>query len=68
MRTVLSIDGTPIAFDQEGQGPALLIVGGAASTRAAAASVAAALSPDFTAYAYDRRGRGDSGDTPALCR
>lgn len=63
MKTVISKDGTPIAFDKSGQGPALILVSGATATRGAAASLAAALAPDFTVYAYDRRGRGDSGDT-----
>lgn len=63
MRTVLSKDGTPIAFDQSGQGPALILVNGATATRLAAVSLAAALASHFTVFAYDRRGRGDSGDT-----
>lgn len=63
MRTVISKDGTPIAFDQSGQGPALILVAGATATRLAEASVAAALASDFTVFAYDRRGRGDSGDS-----
>ncbi len=63
MRTVTSRDGTRIAFDQSGQGPALILVSGASSTRADAAPVAAALTPYFTVFAYDRRARGDSGDT-----
>lgn len=63
MRTLISTDGTPIAYDQSGQGPALILVSGASSTRADAAPVAAALAPYFTVYAFDRRGRGDSGDT-----
>ena len=64
MRTVISKDGTPIAFDRSGQGPALVLVAGATATRLAEASLAAALAPHFTVFAYDRRGRGDSGDTP----
>jgi pimeloyl-ACP methyl ester carboxylesterase len=64
MRTVISKDGTPIAFDESGKGPAIILVGGANATRMAAVSVAVALSPHFTVFAYDRRGRGDSGDTP----
>jgi pimeloyl-ACP methyl ester carboxylesterase len=64
MRTVTSKDGTTIAFDQMGQGPSLILVGGATTTRIEAASVAAALASYFTVFAYDRRGRGDSGDTP----
>jgi pimeloyl-ACP methyl ester carboxylesterase len=63
MRTVISRDGTPIAFDQSGQGPALILVAGASATRTDEASVAAALAPSFTVFAYDRRGRGASGDT-----
>jgi pimeloyl-ACP methyl ester carboxylesterase len=64
MRTVTSRDGTSIAFDQSGQGPALVLVSGASATRADEASLAAALALDFTVFAYDRRARGDSGDTP----
>jgi pimeloyl-ACP methyl ester carboxylesterase len=63
MKTVVSNDGTRIAFDQSGQGPALILVSGASATRADEASVAAALAPYFTVFAYDRRARGDSGDT-----
>jgi pimeloyl-ACP methyl ester carboxylesterase len=63
MRKVISKDGTPIAFDQSGQGPAIILVAGATATRLAAASLAAALTPHFTVFAYDRRGRGESGDT-----
>ena len=62
MRTVMSTDGTPIAFDQSGQGPAIILAAGATATRLAEASLAAALAPHFTVFAYDRRGRGDSGD------
>jgi pimeloyl-ACP methyl ester carboxylesterase len=64
MRSVISKDSTPIAFDQSGQGPALILVAGASATRNDEASVAAALAPYFTVFAYDRRARGDSGDTP----
>src|SRR5207302_3064047 len=63
MRTVISKDGTPIAFDQSGRGQAIILVAGATATRLAAVSVAAALAPHFTVFAYDRRGRGESGDT-----
>ena len=63
MRTVTSNDGTTIAFDQSGAGPAVLLVGGALSDRAAAAPMATLLAPHFTVINYDRRGRGDSGDT-----
>ncbi len=63
MRTVTSKDGTRIAFDQLGQGPALILVAPAFATRTDQASVAAALAPYFTVFAYDRRGRGASGDS-----
>ncbi|NUR85977.1 MAG: alpha/beta hydrolase [Nonomuraea sp.] len=60
-----SADGTPIAFDSHGDGPAVVLVHGAFTDRGhvTLASVAAALSPWFTVVNYDRRGRGDSGDT-----
>jgi pimeloyl-ACP methyl ester carboxylesterase len=61
---VRSTDGTAIEFERTGDGPALVIVGGALSTRAAAEPLAQLLASGFTVIAYDRRGRGDSGDTP----
>ena len=64
MNTVTSKDGTTIAFDRSGEGPPLVVVGGALSTREAADPLAGLLAPSFTVYAFDRRGRGDSGDTP----
>jgi pimeloyl-ACP methyl ester carboxylesterase len=66
MRTVTSKDGTIIAFDQLGNGPAVILVSGALGTRSHSTpnSMAAILSKQFTAIDYDRRGRGDSGDTP----
>ena len=63
MEKATSADGTTIAFDRSGRGPALLLVGGALSDRAAAAGLAGTLAPHFTVIALDRRGRGDSGDT-----
>jgi len=64
MNTVTSKDGTKIAFDTVGEGPPLVIVGGALNDRHAAATQAGLLAPNFTVMTYDRRGRGDSGDTP----
>ena len=61
--TLISKDGTTIAFDKTGQGPSIILVGGALSDRSAAAQLTPLLSPHFTVFAYDRRGRGDSGDT-----
>jgi pimeloyl-ACP methyl ester carboxylesterase len=59
-----SADGTQIAFDRRGDGPPLVIVGGAWNTRHSAESLAEFLAEGFSVYTYDRRGRGDSGDTP----
>ena len=64
MNDVASKDGTTIAFDRSGAGRPVILVGGALSDRSAAVPLAAILAPRFTVFAYDRRGRGDSGDTP----
>ena len=67
MKTVRSVDGTTIAFEVVGQGPSVILVGGAFCDRSARASgtpLATHLSSSFKVYSYDRRGRGDSGDTP----
>lgn len=64
MQKAVSRDGTTIAFDQSGKGPALILVGGALSDRSSAVTISALLAPHFTVFSYDRRGRGDSGDTP----
>ncbi len=63
MRKVIAKDGTAIAFDRSGNGPMIILVAGATGTRFGAAALAAALAPYFTVFAYDRRGRGESGDT-----
>ena len=65
METVRSADGTPIAYDQAGHGPALIVVDGALSTRSGGTKpqLAGLLAARFTVLTYDRRGRGDSGDT-----
>ncbi len=60
---VNSKDGTVIAVDRVGSGPSVVCVGGALNDRKSTASVAALLADRFTVYSYDRRGRGDSGDT-----
>ncbi|WP_223167313.1 alpha/beta fold hydrolase [Nonomuraea sp. SYSU D8015] len=64
--TVISADGTAIACDTYGSGPAVVLVAGAMMGRAhpTLTGVAGALAPWFTVCSYDRRGRGDSGDTP----
>ena len=65
MSEVRSKDGTRIAYDRSGSGPALILVDGALCSRRFGPSpkLAPLLAPHFTVYAYDRRGRGESGDT-----
>jgi pimeloyl-ACP methyl ester carboxylesterase len=65
-RTVRSRDGTTIAYDVVGDGPALILVGGAFSFRGYKSwkQLTELLAPRFTVLSYDRRGRGDSGDAP----
>jgi pimeloyl-ACP methyl ester carboxylesterase len=64
MITVRSEDGTAIAVQRQGSGPALVLVAGALTPGAAFRPLAQLLAPSFTVHAYDRRGRGGSGDTP----
>ena len=69
MQTVTSQDGTKIAFDKVGSGPAVILVNGAMAYRAfvpSMAHLAELLGQHFTVY--DRRGRGDSGDTQPFAR
>lgn len=66
MATTTSKDGTTIAFDKVGSGPAIILVNGAMAYRAfdpTLGRLAELLSKDFTVYNYDRRGRGESTDT-----
>ncbi|MEU9604622.1 alpha/beta fold hydrolase [Streptomyces sp. NPDC048057] len=58
-----SADGTPIAYEQRGDGPAVVLVSGALDTAAAQAPLADLLASHFSVFTYDRRGRGGSGDT-----
>jgi pimeloyl-ACP methyl ester carboxylesterase len=60
---VRSKDGTEIAYDRTGSGPAVVLVGGAWNDRMTAVPVAQLLAGEFSVYTYDRRGRGDSGFT-----
>jgi pimeloyl-ACP methyl ester carboxylesterase len=66
LTTVRSADGTTIAYDVAGDGPALILVGGAFSFRRYKSWVQLfeLLAPRFRVISYDRRGRGDSGDAP----
>ncbi|MGQ0602500.1 MAG: alpha/beta fold hydrolase [Anaerolineales bacterium] len=65
MEKVSSKDGTTIAFDQLGTGAPVILVAGATAYRSHPVNVQLAelLSTHFTVFNYDRRGRGDSGDT-----
>ena len=66
MNQIMSKDGTAIAFYRSGQGPTVILVGGAFQYRAIdppTAHLAALLAEHFTVFHYDRRGRGESGDT-----
>lgn len=65
MPQIVSKDGTKIAYEQIGQGPAVVLVDGALAYRGnfGLVPLAAAFSQNFTAYTYDRRGRGESTDT-----
>lgn len=71
MPTLASKDGTKIAFDKIGSGPVVIIVNGATQFRAfdpTMAQIANLLSKNFTVYNYDRRGRGESGDTQPFAK
>jgi pimeloyl-ACP methyl ester carboxylesterase len=59
-----SADGTEIAYDRYGDGPAVVLVGGAWNDRMTKAPLAQLLAGEFSVYSYDRRGRGGSGDRP----
>jgi pimeloyl-ACP methyl ester carboxylesterase len=61
-QTVTSADGTLIALDEIGDGPPVVLVGGAFNDLSTVAGLAKTLAPYVTAIAYDRRGRGGSGD------
>jgi pimeloyl-ACP methyl ester carboxylesterase len=65
MPSVTSADGTVIAYERTGSGPALVLVDGALCHRAAGPMrpLAALLRDRFTVHTYDRRGRGESSDT-----
>jgi pimeloyl-ACP methyl ester carboxylesterase len=60
---VVSKDGTVIAFEKSGKGPAIILVVGAFNDRTTGASLARFLERRFTVFNYDRRGRGESSDT-----
>jgi pimeloyl-ACP methyl ester carboxylesterase len=65
MEKVISTDGTPIAYDKTGSGPAVILVDGAFCSRkfGPMPKLTPLLAAHFTVFTYDRRARGDSGDT-----
>ena len=62
MRTITSTDGTTIAYEQTGSGPAIIVVSNVAEDHTSVAGLVTALAKDFTVISFDRRGRGASGD------
>src|SRR5919109_3855113 len=60
---LISKDGTTIAYEKSGNGPAIILLVGAFNDRATGAPLAQFLERHFTVFNYDRRGRGESGDT-----
>ncbi|RYE10380.1 MAG: alpha/beta hydrolase [Hyphomicrobiales bacterium] len=65
MPFVTSRDGTQIGYSVVGSGPPIVLVDGAMCWRemGPATALATELKGEFTVYTYDRRGRGESGDT-----
>ena len=66
MSSTRSSDGTGIGYTRSGEGPSLILVGGAFPYRAidqSTAELAGRLAPAFSVFHYDRRGRGESGDS-----
>ena len=64
METTTAPDGTALAYERIGRGPAVVFVPGVFNLRDTCAPIAAELADDFTCLTYDRRARGDSGNTP----
>jgi len=65
MRKVISRDGTTIAYEKEGDGPPIVLLNGAFRDHTIFDALVPELAPQFTTYVYDRRGRGESGDSPS---
>jgi pimeloyl-ACP methyl ester carboxylesterase len=62
--TARSADGTTIAYERTGDGPVLILAGGALNNRHSADALVPRLAGKFSVVTFDRRGRGDSTDTP----
>jgi pimeloyl-ACP methyl ester carboxylesterase len=65
MRKVVSRDGTTIAYKRAGDGPPIVLLNGAFRDHTIFDPLVPELAPHCTTYVYDRRGRGESGDSPA---
>ncbi|WP_103536001.1 alpha/beta fold hydrolase [Streptomyces sp. SM11] len=63
--TTVSADGTRIAFEKSGGGPAVILVASALADRSDTKKLAGLLAEHFTVINYDRRGRGASADSTA---
>jgi pimeloyl-ACP methyl ester carboxylesterase len=63
MAHVTSTDGTPIAYQRDGSGPAVILIGGGLDDGSENAPLGRELAEEFTVYNFARRGRGDSGDS-----
>jgi pimeloyl-ACP methyl ester carboxylesterase len=63
MQTVTSRDGTRIAYVRAGRGTPIVIATGVFNDHTTGAELADLLAVDHTVITYDRRGRGESGDT-----
>lgn len=63
MDKVTSADGTAIAYERAGSGRPIIFSAGIFNDHHRLAPLAQALAGDFTTITYDRRGRGESGDT-----
>ncbi|MFI9808901.1 alpha/beta fold hydrolase [Streptomyces sp. NPDC052301] len=64
MRKVVSRDGTTIAYEQAGEGPPIVLLNGSFRDHTIFDALVPELSPHLTTFVYDRRGRGESGDSP----
>ncbi|WP_152360206.1 alpha/beta fold hydrolase [Microlunatus speluncae] len=62
MQTITSADGTTIAYEKTGSGPAIIVISNVAEDHTGVAGLAKILAEDFTVITFDRRGRGGSGD------
>lgn len=64
MRKVVSRDGTTIAYQRAGEGPPVVLLNGAFRDHTIFDALVPELTAHCTTYVYDRRGRGQSGDSP----